>query len=474
MSSPLIDFNYKRITEPVHKVIGLSELETRIINGANVFGRLRNIKQLGLAHFVFPGADYSRFSHSIGVCHVAGRVLEILRKNGAKITDREIQLYRLAGLLHDLGHYPFSHAMEHALQDKFAEDDILKPKNDGNKSESTEEPPYKHEHLGKEILEKDKTIRKIIEDYGNGINVSEVSKIFTKTEESRFAKLVSSDLDADRIDYLLRTSYHTGLPYGKVDINHIVGQMRMDTDGKICLSPKALRSADHLFLGRFFDYQQVPFNKTVVALEWLLKDVITELVFTGKIDGSRKTIEKRIENGTWCDFDDAHVIENIKNLQKTTKNKSIKTKAEAILYRIPPKLVAIYESIERLGEDEETTANNFKNMELLINGKIDDWASQFNIDRSLWHIWKRKLRLTADGSRKPLAEGDVARKELVRIQMPDGKSEAIVELRNSLMHTIANYGFFSLRIYVVIPKSNQTLRENVSKKIREDLPTIFK
>ena len=202
MSSSSIDFNYKRITEPVHKVIGLSELETRIINGANVFSRLRNIKQLGLAHFVFPGADYSRFSHSVGVCHIAGRVLDALRKNGAEISDKEIQLYRLAGLLHDIGHYPFSHAMEHALHDQFSDSKFLIPIDDGHNSESTEKPPHNHEQLGEEILERDQTIRAIIENYGNGIEVSEIYKIFTKTEESRFAKLVSSDLDADRIAFL--------------------------------------------------------------------------------------------------------------------------------------------------------------------------------------------------------------------------------------------------------------------------------
>jgi HD superfamily phosphohydrolase len=114
-------FSMKRIADPIHGSIGLSELELAVIN-SKVFQRLRNIKQLGLAYLVFQGADYSRFSHSVGVCHVTGLIMESLRESGTAgtIDDRELQLYRLAGLLHDVGHYPFSHAMEHAIADHYS------------------------------------------------------------------------------------------------------------------------------------------------------------------------------------------------------------------------------------------------------------------------------------------------------------------------------------------------------------------
>lgn len=107
------EFLYKTVADPVHKCIGLSELEVKIID-TPIFQRLRNIKSLGLVYYVFPGADYSRFSHSLGAMHIMGRIAERLFK-----TQREIQLYRLAALLHDVGHYPFSHALETPMKKRF-------------------------------------------------------------------------------------------------------------------------------------------------------------------------------------------------------------------------------------------------------------------------------------------------------------------------------------------------------------------
>ena len=99
-------YQVRRIADPVHGTIGLSELETELLS-TQAFQRLRNVKQLGLAHLVFPGADYSRLSHSLGVNHVTGRILNSLVDNtGQEITDAEYELYRLAGLLHEIGHYP--------------------------------------------------------------------------------------------------------------------------------------------------------------------------------------------------------------------------------------------------------------------------------------------------------------------------------------------------------------------------------
>lgn len=110
----------KAVADPVHGTIQLTPLETKIIS-TRAFQRLRQVKQLGLANMVFPGADYSRFSHCLGVCHVTGRILDALNtKRPGIISPAEQDRYRLAGLLHDVGHYPFSHATEDALKDHFS------------------------------------------------------------------------------------------------------------------------------------------------------------------------------------------------------------------------------------------------------------------------------------------------------------------------------------------------------------------
>lgn len=115
-----IDFNFKQITDPVHGTIGLSKLEVEVLE-TEALQRLKNVGQLGLVHFVYPGANYSRLSHSIGVCHVTGRMLDSINRfkkkaKRDKLTDQQIQMYRLAGLLHDVGHYAFSHTTEFACE----------------------------------------------------------------------------------------------------------------------------------------------------------------------------------------------------------------------------------------------------------------------------------------------------------------------------------------------------------------------
>src|SRR5581483_6168447 len=113
-------FEARRISDPVHGTVGLSDLEARVLS-TQAFQRLKNVKQLGLAYHVFPGADYSRFSHSVGVCHVTGRILGALQaRYPERITEDDVQLYRLAALLHDVGHYPFSHTLEHAIKDHYS------------------------------------------------------------------------------------------------------------------------------------------------------------------------------------------------------------------------------------------------------------------------------------------------------------------------------------------------------------------
>src|SRR6266403_788872 len=111
----MTSYDVKRVAQPVDGTIGLSDLEVQVMN-TQVFQRLRNVKQLGLAHYVYPGADYSRLSLIDSVHHITDRILDSLRRNDSNftVTDDDFQLYRLAAKLHEIGHYPFSHAMEEA------------------------------------------------------------------------------------------------------------------------------------------------------------------------------------------------------------------------------------------------------------------------------------------------------------------------------------------------------------------------
>jgi uncharacterized protein len=124
------DFDWKQIHDPVHGTVGLSKLEVDIIS-SRCFQRLHHIKQLGLAYLVYPTLNYSRFSHSLGACHIVGRMLRSIERNsGREFSPAEWQLYRVAALLHDIGHYPFSHAMEKAVADFYKGKEFLEPANE--------------------------------------------------------------------------------------------------------------------------------------------------------------------------------------------------------------------------------------------------------------------------------------------------------------------------------------------------------
>ena len=356
-----LKYQARRIADPVHGTIALSDLETELLS-TQAFQRLRNVKQLGLAHLVFPGADYSRLSHSLGVNHVTARILDSLINNtGQQICDAEYEIYRLAGLMHDVGHYPFSHTFENAVSTYYQNQ--LQPMLFSDSSTTTGNSDelmafdgsdqavdsLSHEDVGQLLLEEDPEIKNVLSEYG--VDPQSISDIFSRHSSQagsipRFANLINSDLDADRIDYLSRTAHHTGLPYGSVDIDYLLSQMRLDSNSQICLDPSALRTAEHFLLGRYFDYQQVNFHKTVAGLEWALHDVINEMLRLGKFNCSPSGIRGMIAGGEWYRFDDLHIWSLAREVESETTSVVVREKARAITRRDPPKLIAALNSSE--------------------------------------------------------------------------------------------------------------------------------
>lgn len=481
--------NGKVVSDPVHGSISLTEAELVVINTPE-FQRLRNVKQLGLAHMVFPGADYSRFSHSLGVCHVTGLILDALRRSGQDLSDDEEAKFRLAGLLHDVGHYPYSHAMEDAIDNHYSglmfEDRstaTVAPALTAATSPSAtgaEKPKQwlNHEAVGKELLQNSQLLLAAIQS--SGCEPSEIYEIFTREKPGRFANLISSDLDADRIDYLLRTAHHTGLPYARIDLQYLLTQMRVDVDQNICIHPKALRTVDHFLLGRFFDYQQVVYNKTVVALELVLKDVLQALLDEEVIKCSTADVEKLIGSNEWAEFDDAVMLEHMRNLRRSTDSESLKLKTLSILERRPAKLVA---STERLANRNETEARNLLLVKKIVYEHIDGWAKKFDIDRDLWYVWwKAGIALTKIGARVSLSalvkddasEGDYdkAAQSVHILNSRTNTSKPVMEIAQSLMSVLSEHALYALRVYVVLPTDREGDRAKIAEHIRADLGDI--
>ena len=478
------NYGFKRIADPVHGTVGMSELEIALLSTQSL-QRLRHVTQLGLAPLVYPAANYSRLSHCIGVNHVTGRILDALKTySQANLPDSEYQRYRLAGLLHDVGHYPFSHAFEEAVQDYYGDLSrshlLTSPAGaeQGEQSNSIASQtksinPFDHEETGQYLLEHDEEITSVLNAFD--IEPSSVYSVFTRDTDSSgtmplFANLISSDLDADRMDYLLRTARHTGLPYGSVDIDYLLSQMRVDDKDRICLENGALRTVEHLLIGRYFDYQQVNYHKTVAALELVLKDVIKALLERNAFDCSQQGIEDMVASGEWYHFDDMEIWRQIRALEREDIPETLKAKVQSITRRNPPKLIG---SLEFLG-DRDKHSEYLSDQRLLIR-LCEDLAEELSIDHALWYVWgNRPMSFTKVGAHVPVSTTLVdpdALGQSVRIKSGTG-STPIVEIPRSLMSVLAQNALYANRMYVLLPEGSEETRAKILSRVREDVTLV--
>ena len=254
----------KVIRDPVHELIPFEDnpcdrLLWDLIN-TKEFQRLRRIKQLGVCELVFPGADHSRFAHSIGVMHVARSFLARIRRVRPELLDQEHEtLVLAASLIHDVGHGPFSHSFESITGDR-------------------------HEARTLEIILDESTeIHQCLTSYGRGGELpGKIALFFDESNEddrikaaefpSFLTQIVSSQLDADRFDYLQRDSHATGADYGQFDWKWLIHHLDLDRDkGRFYLNRKALAEVERYVFARYHMYRTVYFHKTSRAVEVMLR-----------------------------------------------------------------------------------------------------------------------------------------------------------------------------------------------------------
>lgn len=351
----------KYINDPVYGGIPLTELEVSLLDTA-VFQRLRGLKQLARVNYVFPGADHSRFSHSLGVLYIMGLMTDFLYRRGKLAVDDVVKL-RAAALLHDIGHYPLSHLGESVygfFKDNENADGALDSVNDGDKLyllASYHSKSAHHEHLGAYIVQHNEQIKEILGKYS--LEAEEIADIFTGKMGSKnnvYSQLLHSSLDADRLDYMLRDSYQTGVKYGLVDLQYLVRLLDIvpyKNKNVLVFNKKGQHVVEHFLMARYFHYSQIIYHKTNMAFEGLVKCLYIKLLQQNRfIYNKLEDIHNGVNNPAFLNFKDAFLETALESYYHETEDAAYKQLYEMYLNRIRPKV--IYEKKD-LYEKEPST-----------------------------------------------------------------------------------------------------------------------
>lgn len=249
----------REFRDPIHGFITLESREENSIVDSKVFQRLRRIRQLAMASLVYPGALHTRFEHTLGVAHLAGKL-------GAKLlgSHEDRRLVRLASLLHDIGHGPFSHVSE----------TVLKRFHDRSKVK-LEKGQQIHEHLTVSLIKHNDDIDRLLSDTEREY----ISGLLSGQWGSKILKdIVSGPLDADKLDYLLRDSYYCGVKYGIYDLDRLLATFKtIDSanDYAIAISEDGIHSLEQFFLAKFYMTTQVYRHRIRLITDQMITRALT-------------------------------------------------------------------------------------------------------------------------------------------------------------------------------------------------------
>ena len=306
------------LRDPIHGYIYLTDIEKSLID-TQEFQRLRRIKQLAGAHLTYPGAQHSRFEHAIGCCHLSGLVGQRLR---SKISGKKEEIntiteeIRVAALLHDIGHGPFSHIFEEVIDAK------------ENKT---------HEDMTEKIIKETK-IADILKTNSYDLNI--ISKLSTASCDKKpqyINDVIGGGLSVDTMDYLLRDSYFTGVEYGKVDVHRVIDSMEIIND-KLALDKAALYAFEALAIGRYEMFRAVYFHRSVRAGEVMLIKAM-------QLADKELNLTKINQLDEYLKLTDEIILNNLTNLDTQGKPHLNLAKSLAIDYTNRKLIKCVYEKV---------------------------------------------------------------------------------------------------------------------------------
>lgn len=396
----------KIINDPVYGFITIDHPLIMQIISHPYYQRLRNIHQMAFAHLVYPGAVHSRLHHSLGAYHLICIALNELKSKGTKISPEEELGAKVAILLHDIGHGPFSHALENELIKDVS-----------------------HEIISLMIMQK------LNDEFGGQLQTA--IEIFTDTYPKKFLhQLVSGQLDVDRMDYLNRDSFFTGVAEGVIGYDRIIKMLTV-VDGELMVEEKAIFSIEKFLVSRRLMYWQVYLHKTVLSAEMMLVKIIRrakELIkngeevkaSSGELDfflndaSLDPSFEKHLD--TFCSIDDHDMMATIKNWSRHPD------KILSILCRSLVERNLLKVKLQAIPFDKD-----------VLDQKKKEACSLFGISEKETDYFV----FTGDASNTTYNPGD----ERINILFKDGTIKDISQVDNALIHYNSGLAYGEIKKY---------------------------
>ncbi|MGE3757489.1 MAG: HD domain-containing protein [Pseudobdellovibrionaceae bacterium] len=464
----------KVIFDNIHGYITLNRVETRILETL-YYQRLRWIRQLGFSFYIFPGATHTRHAHALGVSHVMDR---ILRSLGLATSDEKMfdpksrdekttfhRMMRLAAMLHDIGTFPFSHSVEMAYINHWRHQlHIGKPKYTAN-----------HEVLGSHIIlntDFDGGITRILKD--EGIDPVELSQIIAGKSQNLLAnQLMHADVDADRMDYLIRDANHTGVKIGLFDLDFLIRAMRLHSENgqqMLCIAEDGINVVDSFLVARYFWYSQIIHEGASYKFD-LLAAKIGEYFLENQLAFSFDNLMDKVSMNPYeyFTFNDSYFMAKLHDfLSGKARHPMIGELSEMLARRIPPAQIRIAPLKPTVIQNEEHRKQLVVECQKAVEWLKDELKSVAPDAWLIEDIPQRDVLFTRtiDNIKKTSKGDPVKSRDTVKVLTRHNELKLLVDVSQSLMKVLSQYRNFIPRVYVS-PATYHTLeKKGVLEKMR--------
>ncbi|MDZ4678338.1 MAG: HD domain-containing protein [Oligoflexia bacterium] len=473
--------NYKKsIFDSIHGFIGMTRTEDRIV-ASPYFQRLRWIKQLGWSHYIFPGATHTRFAHALGAMHIMDKILRSIGKGvddeklyNLKTRDSKTMFHRkmrIAAMLHDIGTFPFSHSIE-AGYIKYNRKQIALGK---------KITPANHEELGRHIITNTdfaSGITHILK--ADGFDPNEIAQIINGHSDDPLAnQLIHSDIDADRMDYLLRDSHYTGVKYGVFDVDYLIANMRVCKQGKnevLAVNESALMAVEYFLICRYSWYTQIIHEGTAYQFDLLAERIAEFFIETG-LAYSFEEIKNLVSKNpkAFFGFNDSYFTSKLHEALEHGVKGAHKISAmieewiEMLMFRIPMQQIKadpfeaslITSPVERSDRIEK-----IHNAVEWLRTKLDKVPTAWVVE----DIPTKDVIFTKNSDAlKRSNKTRLDQQSSVKIVDREGNVKLLIDVSNSLIRILAGYQNFTPRVYV----GKNTYKYLQSKGSLKELEKMF-